>query len=83
MSDYKIRPALAGDCSSIYALMRQLVEFRNNTLRVKLEDFVEYGFGDGHSPYFYVLMVEKNADKSIIGYLLYYHSYSSCEGKKN
>ncbi|XP_074593216.1 thialysine N-epsilon-acetyltransferase-like [Brevipalpus obovatus] len=81
MMEYKIRPALVEDCKFIYGLMRQLVEFRNYTLKPKLEDFIENGFGDGHPPYFHVLVVEKTANKSIVAYLLYYHSYSSCEGK--
>ncbi|XP_074604070.1 uncharacterized protein LOC141857470 [Brevipalpus obovatus] len=83
MSEYKIRPASSEDCGSIHEQMRQLAEFEklSDKFKLSLNEFIEDGFGDGHSPYFYALVAEKCADKSIVGYMLYHYSYSSLKGK--
>lgn len=85
MSDFKIRPAVVDDCVHVLGFVKQLAEYEKmaDKVHLDLETFKEDGFGKEHAPRFYCLVAENCADKSIMGYSLYFYSYSTFDGKRD
>ncbi|KAL7637281.1 UNVERIFIED_CONTAM: hypothetical protein RMT77_012016 [Armadillidium vulgare] len=85
MVEFIIRKSVKEDCSAILDLIQELADYEkmSNGPKLKLETFVEDGFG---KEAFYKCLVaeandENSDDKKIVGYSLYYFTYSTWEGK--
>jgi ribosomal protein S18 acetylase RimI-like enzyme len=75
-----IRPATAADVGTIVALIRELAIYEKEpltTVKATEADILRDGFGP--APRFECLLVE--ADGRAAGFALYYHNYSTWEGR--
>lgn len=80
MTNVTIRPAKEADAPRIVEFVRALAAFENEPLehiKITPEDIVRDGFGT--SPRFEVLMADR--DGASIGFALFFHTYSTWEGR--
>ncbi|XP_063430675.1 thialysine N-epsilon-acetyltransferase-like isoform X3 [Mytilus trossulus] len=79
-NEYTVRPANYEDCEAIMSLVMELAVHvkREDEVKIKADTLRRDGFGK-HS-LFHCLVAEVNKD--MVGYLLYYFTYSPWVGKK-
>ncbi|ROT80544.1 putative spermidine/spermine N(1)-acetyltransferase-like protein 1 [Penaeus vannamei] len=79
MSQLNTREGKKSDCSSLYELVKEAAQTNKIPVDPNLtpEGLEEIGFGP--SPGFYSIVAEK--DHSLVGYALYYYTYSTWEGR--
>lgn len=79
MASITIREANSGDATTIVALIRELAAFEHLEDQVRLAeaDVVRDGFGE--RPYFECLIAAVDGEPA--GFALYFHNYSTFEGR--
>jgi GNAT superfamily N-acetyltransferase len=82
--EIKIRKAIASDCENMMVLIRELAAFERapDEVTVKLEHFIETGFGKNPVWHAFVASDAEDDDEQIIGISLYYMRYSTWKGLK-
>ncbi|XP_063977337.1 LOW QUALITY PROTEIN: uncharacterized protein LOC135162617 [Diachasmimorpha longicaudata] len=79
MDEISVRPAVREDCKGIRSLIQQLANFEDmsNGPKIGADTLEKDGFGP--HPLFHCVVAEKNS--TLIGYALFYFTYSTWVGK--
>ncbi|XP_053601359.1 thialysine N-epsilon-acetyltransferase-like [Plodia interpunctella] len=80
--DLKIRHATKNDMAEVAGMIQELAKSINDSLgpRLTVQDLETHGFGI-QPPAFHCKVAEATSDRAILGYALYYPTYSSWEGR--
>ncbi|XP_034328517.2 thialysine N-epsilon-acetyltransferase isoform X1 [Magallana gigas] len=78
-----IRKAEVKDCPGIFDLITELAihEKHQDQMKISLEKFREDGFGDNTKFQCFVAECEENDTLRLIGYVIYFNTYSTWQGK--
>lgn len=87
MASTRIREAREGDCADILRMIRELAEFEQLSHQVKISEEALRADGFGENPFFRCLVAEvvpasgELQGPRVVGYGLYYFSYSTWKGR--
>ncbi|XP_048004917.1 thialysine N-epsilon-acetyltransferase-like [Leguminivora glycinivorella] len=81
-ADVLIRPARKNDMSAVASLIQELADFQNmpDGPKMNATDLQRDGF-DTTPPAFLLLVAQKKTNNAIVGYALYFATYSTWEGR--
>uniref|UniRef100_T1IZT4 N-acetyltransferase domain-containing protein n=1 Tax=Strigamia maritima TaxID=126957 RepID=T1IZT4_STRMM len=85
--EVEIRAAKPEDCKNLLLLIKELADYEGFGDRPKIDEkgkkskmLIEDGFGD--SPFYHSFVAELNdKEKAIVGFCLYFYTYSTWEGR--
>ncbi|XP_051023437.1 thialysine N-epsilon-acetyltransferase [Acomys russatus] len=87
MASTRIREARERDCGEIMRMIRELAEYEKLSHQVKISEEALRADGFGENPFFHCLVAEIVPDPGelqaprVVGYGLYYFSYSTWNGR--
>jgi len=81
MDTYEIRDAQQSDCGQILQLLRELAEYEKmpDDVHITEKDLMADGFGE--DKFYHALVVQPKPSGHIIGYALFFYTYSTWDGR--